>query len=174
MALPAQTRTHIEVYKFSLGTVFGAAFFALLLQAFLPVRFPNASLLELPLLVTLYFGLSRRNPSKGLLLGTTIGLLQDAISGANHRFGLYGIAKTFVGYGASSLGGRLDTEHPLSRFFLTFLFFFLHQAILATAKRLLLAQPEPFFNKDLLLAAALNAVLAVALFPLLDRLRKHT
>lgn len=172
MALPAQTRTHIEVYKFSMGAVLGTAFLSLLLQAFLPVHFPKASLLELPLLVTLYFGLSRRNPSTGLMLGTTIGLLQDAVSGAATPLGLYGIAKTLVGYGASSVGGWLDVEHPLSRFLLTFFFFFLHQAVFAITKRLLLAQPEAFFSGNLLLASVVNAALAVILFPLLDRLRK--
>jgi hypothetical protein len=43
---------------------------------------------------------------------------------------------------------------------------------MALTKRLLLAKPEPFLSKTLLIASLINAVLAVALFPLLDRLRK--
>lgn len=172
MALRAQTETHIEIHRFRALAVVGATFLALVLQAFLPLKIQWADLLELPLLVTLYFGLSRRNPATGLMLGTTIGLLQDGVSG--NPLGLYGIAKTLVGYSASSIGGRLDVEHPLSRFFLTFAFFHFHQAAFAATKRLLLAKPEKFFSAELLLASLLNAALAVVLFPLLHKLRKAT
>jgi rod shape-determining protein MreD len=171
MTLRVEHETHIEVHKFPWMVVPAAAFLALLLQAFLPKYVPRASeWLELPLLVTLYFGLSRRNPVTGLLLGTSIGVLQDAVSGG--YIGLFGIAKTIVGFGASSIGGRLDVEHPISRVVLTFLFFHLHQIVLALCHRLLIGEAAPFFSLALLLAALINAVLALVLFPLLDRLRK--
>ena len=170
MAIRIQTETHIEVYRFSAWAVAGAAFFALVLQAFLPLHFRGAEMLELPLLVTLYFGLSRRNPATGLALGTAVGVLQDGVSG--NPIGLYGIAKTLVGFIASSIGGRLDVEHPLSRFFLAASFFHVHQVVLAATKRWLLAQPEPFFSLNLLVASLVNGALAVVLFPLLDKLRK--
>ena len=172
MVVRAHPEPHVEVHKFHTGAVAGVAFAALVLQAFLPIYFSRASLLELPLLVTLYFGLSRRNPSTGLVLGMVIGALQDAVS--RLPLGLYGIAKTVVGYAASSIGARLDVEHPLSRFTLAFLFFHLHQGVFAVTKRLLLAEPETFLSLPLLLASLVNAALAVALFPLLDRLRKPT
>src|SRR5229473_3876009 len=109
--------SHIEVHKFFPGAVAGIALLSLVLQRILPVYFPRADILDLPLLATIYFGLSRRNPSTGLLLGTVIGLLQDSLS--KSPLGLYGIAKTIIGYVASSIGGRLDTEHPVARFALT-------------------------------------------------------
>src|ERR1700752_1773463 len=59
----------IEVHKYYGGVVPVAVLLALVLQAFLPVYIRSASYLELPLLVTLYFALSKRNPSSGLLLG---------------------------------------------------------------------------------------------------------
>jgi rod shape-determining protein MreD len=162
--------THIEVHKFRAGAVAAVAIFALVVQALLPVYFPRADILDLPLLVTIYFGLSRRNPSTGLLLGTVIGLLQDSLS--KSPLGLYGIAKTIIGYVASSIGARLDTEHPIARFALTAVFFGLHQGVIALIKRLLLAQPEAWFTTRLAIAAGLNALVAVFLFILLDRLRK--
>lgn len=161
---------HIEVHKFRAGAVFLAAGLALMLQAFLPIYIHRADMLELPLLITIYFGLSRRNPSTGLLLGTMIGLLQDSLSAG--PLGLYGIAKTVVGYVASSIGTRLDTEHPLSRFALTVGFFALQQSVLVLTKRLLLAQIEPIFSMPLLTRALINGAIGVALFALLDRLRK--
>src|SRR5277367_2881756 len=163
---------HIEVHKFRAGAVILTAAFALVLQAFLPIYIPKVAILDLPLLSTIYFGLSRRNPSTGLLLGMVIGILQDSLSGPTVPLGLYGIAKTVIGYLASSIGARLDTEHPLARFALTVAFFGVHQGVIALTRRLLLSQPEPWFTMHLLVAALINAVVAVFLFMLLDRLRK--
>ncbi len=164
--------SHIEVHKFRSGAIVVSTFLALVLQAFVPVYFPKFAVLDLPLLVVVYFGLSRRNPSTGLLLGMVIGLLQDSLSGPTVPLGLYGIAKTIIGYLASSIGARLDTEHPAARFALTMMFFVLHQGVITLTRRLLLAEPEPWFTLRLLIDAAVNAVVAVVLFTLLDRLRK--
>jgi rod shape-determining protein MreD len=164
--------THIEVHKFRSGAIVASTFLALVLQAFVPVYFPKFAVLDLPLLVVIYFGLSRRNPSTGLLLGMVIGLLQDSLSGPTVPLGLYGIAKTIIGYLASSIGARLDTEHPAARFALTMMFLVVHQGIITVTRRLLLAEPEPWFTMRLAIAAAVNAVVAVVLFTMLDRLRR--
>ena len=166
--------THIEVHKFYPGAILIVAAAALVLQASMPVYVPNLSILDLPLLVTIYFGLSRRNPSTGLLLGTAIGLAQDALSGPTVPLGFYGIAKTVIGFLASSIGAKLDTEHPAARFALIFGFFVLHQAILVLVRRLLLAQPEPWFNVHLAIAAGVNAVVGTVMFVGLDRLRRNS
>ena len=165
--------THIEVHKFFPGAIVAVTIAALVFQAAAPVYLPKLEILDLPLLVTIYFGLSRRNPSTGLLLGTAIGLSQDALSGPTVPLGFYGIAKTILGYLASSFGSRLDTEHPAARFALIFGFFVLHQAILVLIRRLLLAQPEAWFNVDLAIAAGVNALLGTVLFLLFDRLRRR-
>jgi rod shape-determining protein MreD len=162
---------HIEVHEFRGGAVAIACFLALVLQAFLNKFSAHFQLLELPLLVVIYFGLSRRNPISGLFLGTAVGLLQDGIS--HTPIGLYGIAKGVIGYIASSVGARLDTEHPISRFILVFLFFHIHQVILAVTIHLLLARPEPFFSTQLLIASLINSAVAVFLFAGLDQLRKQ-
>jgi rod shape-determining protein MreD len=164
--------THIEVHQFRGGAIVAVTLLALFLQTSLPVYFPKFSTIDLPLLITIYFGLSRRNPSTGLLLGMAIGLLQDSLSGPTVPLGLYGIAKTIIGYLASSIGARLDTEHPAARFALTMVFFGLHQGLIVVTRRLLLAQPETWFTMRLGIAAAVNAVVGVLLFMLLDRLRK--
>lgn len=163
---------HIEVHKFRAGAIVLATGFALVLQAFLPIYLPKAATLDLPLLITIYFGLSRRNPSTGLLLGMAIGILQDSLSGPTVPLGLYGIAKTVIGYLASSIGARLDTEHPAARFALTAVFYGVHQGLIALTQRMLLSQPGRWFTMHLLVAALVNAFVAVFLFALLDRLRK--
>ena len=166
--------SHIEVHKFRTGAILISTLLALVFQAWFPLHFARMALLDLPLLVTIYFGLSRRNPSTGLLLGTAIGLLQDSLSGPTVPLGLFGIAKTVIGYLASSIGARLDTEHPAARFALTAGFFIIHQAVVALTRRILLAQPESWLNLHLFAAALVNALVAVVLFILLDRLRRQS
>jgi len=73
---------------------------------------------------------------------------------------------------ASSIGSRLNVEHPISRFVLAVGFFHFHQGVIALTKRILLAQHEPFLTTPLLIASLVNAALAMGLFPLLDLLRK--
>src|ERR1700691_5971234 len=107
----AQSESNIEVHKYYGGTVIISAFLALVLQAFLHKYGRWSELIDLPLLVTVYFGVSRRNTSTGLLLGAAIGILQDALS-ADNPIGLYGIAKTIIGYVSSSVGARIEPEHP--------------------------------------------------------------
>lgn len=169
MAEYTQTQTHIEVHKFRVWAVLLVVVAALLLQSFFPVYFPRLRILDLPLLITLYFGFSQRNPSSGLLMGMVIGLIQDSLGSS--VIGLYGIAKTVVGFLASSFGSRIDVDNPLSRFGLTVVFFVIHQGTYFLTRRLLLGESEVFFNSHLAIAAGVNAGLAVLLFPLLDRLR---
>jgi len=165
----------LEVHKFRPGAVVGASFLALVLQAFVPTHVWKGDLvgdlIELPLLVTLYFGLSRRNPSRGLLLGMVIGMAQDGLSGAN-PIGLFGIAKTLVGYLASTIGARLDVEHPVSRMVLAFTFFHLQNLVCVFTRRWLLAQAAPFMSVRLLVASLVAALVAWPLFALLDKLRQ--
>ena len=165
----------LEVHKFRPGAVVGASFLALVLQAFVPTHVWKGDLvgdlIELPLLVTLYFGLSRRNPSRGLLLGMVIGMAQDGLSGAN-PIGLFGIAKTLVGYLASTIGARLDVEHPVSRMVLAFTFFHLQNLVCVFTRRWLLAQAAPIMSVRLLVASLVAALVAWPLFALLDKLRQ--
>jgi rod shape-determining protein MreD len=162
--------SHIEVHKFHGGTILLSLLVAVVLQSFLPVYISKAGILDLPLLITIYFGLSRRNPSTGLLLGTITGLLQDSLS--KTPLGLFGISKTIIGYLASSIGARLDTEHPAARFALTAVFFVLHQGIVILINRLLLAQPQSWFTWNFGVACLVNSLLGVFLYYFLDRFRK--
>jgi rod shape-determining protein MreD len=167
----AHSESNIEVHRYYGGAVIVVAFLALALQAFLHKYGRWSELVDLPMLVTIYFGVSRRNPMTGLLLGAAIGMAQDALSHDN-PIGLYGIANTLVGYISSSVGARIDTEHPLSRFALIFVLFHFHQIILAISERVLLAETAPMFTLRLLLASIVSSAVGVLLFAMLDRLRR--
>jgi rod shape-determining protein MreD len=164
---------NIEVHKFYNGAIFAVCVLALVFQAFLHKYGRWSELIDLPLLVTIYFGFSRRNPISGMFLGGVIGIAQDALSHDN-PIGMYGIAKTIVGYTASSIGGRIDTEHPVSRFGLIFVFFHFHQAILVITQRVLLNHSARFFSWQQLVDSLVTAAFGVLLFALLDRLRRSS
>src|SRR4030081_2289183 len=99
----------VEVYRFSLPVTIGVPLLALFLQAFIPRRFPFFLIFDLPLLVTIFFAMARRNPISGLLTGAVIGLVQDAIG--SRPIGASGLAKT-VGLGASPLGASSTWRMP--------------------------------------------------------------
>src|SRR5271169_2979015 len=103
---------HIEVHRYQPGVVLLAVALSIILQVFLPIHIRWASHLDLPLLMTIYFALSKRKPSSGLLLGMGIGVLQDSLT-PGVPIGLYGIAKTLIGYAGSTIGARIDVEHPV-------------------------------------------------------------
>ena len=164
-----------DVYRFHPALLAGAVLLAVFLQSALPLYAPFPqflALFELPFLVVVYFGFSRRNPSTGLLLGLGVGLLQDALS--HNPIGLYGMAKTLVGFAASSLSSRLDTDPPTARLLLVFGFYFFHQVAYALVEQLLLARTAELVNLTVLEAALVNALLGVILFPVLDRFRRVT
>ncbi|HXN65501.1 MAG TPA: hypothetical protein VN862_09220, partial [Candidatus Acidoferrales bacterium] len=83
MNLGAHSEPNVEVHKFYGGTVLGTCLLALVFQAFLHKYGRWSELIDLPLLVPIYFGVSRRNPVSGLFLGGAIGILQDALSHDN-------------------------------------------------------------------------------------------
>src|ERR1035438_5371048 len=127
VAITYTSGEQVEVYRFSIPATILIPLGALVLQAFLPIWLPFVRIFDLPLLVTIGFATARRSPLAGLLTGSFIGILQDALT--HHPIGLYGISKTVVGFGASSLGIKLDVEHAGARFLLTILFYVVHEVV---------------------------------------------
>jgi rod shape-determining protein MreD len=79
--------------------------------------------------------------------------------------------KTLVGYFAASVSQRVDVENSVVRLVLGFFFFFFHQFFYWVLGRALLGQALDFDPQQTLVVAALNAVVAVPLFRILDKLR---
>jgi rod shape-determining protein MreD len=166
------SQEQVEVYRFSTPAAILIPLVALFLQAFVPLRFPFFAIFDLPLLVTIFFSVVRRSPVTGLLTGSVIGLLQDSLT--HNPIGLYGIAKTVVGYGASSLGVRLDVENAGARLLLTLFFYMVHEIVYFLVGRGLVGlTAHPSWTYELGAAFA-NAVLAVLLFAALDKFKQRT
>jgi len=162
----------VEVYRFSLPVTIGVPLLALFVQAFLPRRFPFFSIFDLPLLVTIFFAMARRNPISGLLTGAIIGLVQDMLG--IYPIGIYGIAKTVVGYGASSLGVKLDVENAGTRLLVTWLFYVVHEIVYFLVARGLVGLTVQWSWPHELWSALANGLVGVFLFALLDKFKRRT
>jgi rod shape-determining protein MreD len=171
VAVSYTSREQIEVYRFSWPVAILIPLLAIFLQAFLPLRFPFFSIFDLPLLIVIFFAMARRSQVAGLMTGAVIGILQDSLT--HHPLGVYGIAKTVVGYGASSLGVKLDVESVGTRLLVTSGFYVIHQIIYFTIARLLVGLDLHWVWSRELIAAVANAVVGVLLFTLMDRLKER-
>lgn len=163
----------VEVYRFSIPVTIGVPLLALFLQAFIPLRFPRfAVYFDLPLLVTIFFAMARRSPIAGLFTGAFIGLAQDMLG--HNPIGIYGIAKTVVGYGASSLGVKLDVENAGARLLVTLGFYLVHSAVYFTVARALVNMTQHWNWVSGIVAGFANAVLGVMLYWVLDKFKQRT
>lgn len=165
------SREGIEVHRFSLAAGIAVPLLALVLQASVPLRVDFFRIFDLPLLVTIFFAVARRNQMLGTITGCLIGLAQDSLT--NHPVGLFGMAKSVIGYAASSIGVKVDVENPGSRMIMTFCFYLLHRGIYQLVGRQMAQLPLPWDWGRELAAAFANAFLAVVLFYFLDKLKQR-
>lgn len=144
---------------------------ALLIQIYLPLfqtlRF--MAKIDLPLLVTIYFALMRRSQIRGLSIGLVLGIAQDSFS--RFYIGMYGMCKTMVGYFSASIGLQFDVEHSFVRILLCLVFYLFHQFLYWVLQRAVLDQPVVFDIQGEAILAVIHALVGVALFHFLDKLR---
>jgi rod shape-determining protein MreD len=169
--LLSESRLRGKATRFRLIALLSVPLLAVLFQVYVPLFFAHLSYLELPLLVTVYFSLMRREPVAGVFYGAGIGLFQDSLS--HLPLGMFGIVKTLVGYFAGSVSVRFDVDNPMVRFLLGFFFFFFHQFFYWVLARALLGQTLDFDAVQTLIFGLLNAAVAVPLFHLLDKLAER-
>jgi rod shape-determining protein MreD len=172
VAITYTSGEQVEVYRFGWPATLAISLTAVVLQAFLPIWLPFVRIFDLPLLVTIGFATARRNPLAGLVTGGLIGILQDALT--HQPIGLYGISKTVVGFGASSLGIKLDVENAGARFLLTIFFYVVHEVVYFMIARGMVGLHMAWSWPQELLSGVANASLGVLVFMLLDRVKQRT
>ncbi len=164
------TRREMEEHHFHLIVTIGAPLIALFLAAYLPKLIPMAAIVDWPLIVVVYFAISRRSPIAGTMTGTITGLLQDTLS--NQYIGVNGIAKSLVGFIGASLGLKIDVDNFVTRSLLNFGFSLLNSAILYLVQRVLLGSHNyGVLWLHELARAGVNTAVALPVFLLLDRAR---
>jgi len=164
--LRADLRRDFEIRRYPIAVYALTPLAALVLQAWLPRVLGPFAWFDLPLVVTVYFALGRRSPIQGTLMGAAMGLFEDALS--QHPIGVNGVAKTVCGFLAASLGVRIDVENHTIRLGLNFL---LSSGLVAFVSRFLLGLDLELRWYTALFAALGNSLIALVLFPMLDRLQ---
>ncbi len=169
--LTASSRREIDPQSYPLSLYIVVPLLAIGLQSFVTLHFSRFSILDLPLLVTIYFGILSRNPIAATFIGTFVGLAQDALT---HRpIGVNGIANAVIGYIAASLGVRVDIENHVARVLLCFIFTVLHSAIFLLITGRVLALEVDWSWLHELIRGVVNALAGVAFFALLDLAKRR-
>jgi rod shape-determining protein MreD len=162
-------RRNMEIRRYPVLVYALVPLAALVLQAWLPRALRGYAWFDLPLVVTVYFALGRRSPIQGTLMGAAMGLFEDALT--QHAIGINGIAKTIVGFLAASVGIRIDVENHTIRLALNFLLSLLSSAIYVFVYRMLLGLNLKWSWIVEIIKAVDNSLIAMVVFPLLDRLQ---
>jgi rod shape-determining protein MreD len=102
-------------------------------------------------------------------MGAAMGLFEDALT--HHAIGINGIAITVVGFLAASVGIRIDVQNHTIRLLLNFLLSLLSGALYVFIYRILLGLNLDWSWLNEFLKAVGNSLIALVLFPLLDRLQ---
>ena len=168
MPIPAPSRS-VAVHRIHPAAIGVAMFVALLLQSYLPVKLPLARLMDLPLLVTVYFATLRRQKMFGIALGTGMGLAQDLL--AHDPVGMFGMAKAVVGYLAAGSSFKFNLEQTGTRFALVGVFVLAHNLFYFLLQQILPSPPQ-FQPLDLATSVLVNVALALPIFLLLDHVRR--
>jgi rod shape-determining protein MreD len=173
MAIHSYTsRRELEQHSFPPAVALLVPLGAILLQALLPKPFPRLAILDLPLIITIFFAVSRRNPVAGTLTGAAIGLLQDALTA--QPIGVNGMAKSVIGYIAASIGVQIDVENLTTRILINFGFFLLNSFLLFLINRRLLGLSNfHIVWTHELIRAAINTAIALPIFFLLDNTKRR-
>ena len=141
---------------------------ALLLQTFIPTVISPSSLLNLPLLVAVYFMLMSRSALTGMAVGVSIGWAQDGLT--HGPVGTFGIVYAILGYVSASVSQVLQ----LNVFYILGLFvalaYLAHEILLYAVNAYLLGQHAEFEPGLWLALTAFHAGVAMLVFPLFDRL----
>jgi len=165
----AESRRDMEIHRYPLLIYTLVPLISLVLQAWLPRVVGRYDWFDLPLVVTVYFALARRNPIQGAVMGAAMGLFEDALS---HRpIGINGIAKTAAGFLAGSVGIRIDVDNYVIRVLLNFALSLVSSAIYLFVTRFLLGLAIDWSWLTELLRAVGNSLIALVLFPVIDRLQ---
>ena len=170
MVLSSSSARRTEVYRFPVAALILVPLAALILEASVPLYFHAFSMVNLPLLVVIYFALARRSILAGILAGAVIGVAQDSLS--QGPIGLFAISNTVIGYLTSLLSSRMEAEAPLIRFLIVFIFYYLHFFCRFAVGVVLAGESMDVSLLETLIASLVNALGGVLLFSVLDRFRK--
>jgi rod shape-determining protein MreD len=144
---------------------------ALLLQMVVPTYLGTFHIVDLPLLVTVYFALQRA-PLQGMFTGMACGLGEDAIGGG--ILGVGGFTKTLIGYLVGIVSIRFSLENPLARLGTVAVASAANTALfvglnLMLEREMAYAETWPQFGKTVGWLTLANTIASIVVFFIIDR-----
>src|SRR5438874_4162879 len=103
-----------------IGKFASALIAVVVIQGILSFKFKIFGYFDLPLICCVYYGFTLGNPIASIVIGSSLGLMQDSLSGA--VLGANGLSKTLIGFLAASAGSKFAVDQPITRVLALFLF----------------------------------------------------
>jgi rod shape-determining protein MreD len=153
-----------------LGRFAVALIAVVVIQGVLAFKFKVFGYFDLPLICCVYYGFTMGNPIASIVIGSSLGLMQDSLSGA--VLGANGLSKTLVGFFAATAGSKFAVDQPITRVFALF-FFSIGDDLLVTILGLMVSPGASASYggaiSDWLISATFNTLLGLVLFGYHDR-----
>src|SRR5215510_8481504 len=141
-----------------------------IIQGILALKLRVFGYFDLPLIFSVYYGFILGNPIASIVIGSSLGMMQDSLSGA--PLGTNGFSKTLIGFVAASAGAKFNVDQAITRFFALFLFS-IGDGLLVSILGLMADRGSSATNSsdvsNWLLSATFNTLLGLALFGYHDR-----
>ena len=164
-AYPMNRVTTLSIF----GKFATALIAVVVIQGILSFKFKVFGYFDLPLICSIYYGFTLGNPIASIAIGSSLGLMQDSLSGA--VLGANGLSKTLIGFFAASAGSKFAVDQPITRVFALFLFS-IADGLLVTILGLMIGPASATYGSALgtwLLSATFNTLLGLVLFGYHDR-----
>jgi rod shape-determining protein MreD len=141
------------------------------IQGILAFKFKVFGFFDLPLICSVYYGFTLGNPVASIVIGSSLGLMQDSLSGA--VLGANGLSKTLIGFFAATAGSKFAVDQPVTRILALFLFT-MGDGLLVTILGLMVGPGtgSAIYSGALsgwLLSATFNTLLGLVMFGYYDR-----
>jgi rod shape-determining protein MreD len=140
------------------------------IQGILAFKFRVFGYFDLPLICCVYYGFTLGNPIASILIGSSLGLMQDSLSGT--VLGANGLSKTLIGFFAATAVSKFAVDQPITRVFALFLFS-IGDDLLVTILGLMVSSTSTATYSGLvagwIVSAAFNTLLGLVLFGYHDR-----
>ena len=158
-----------------IGRFAAAMIGVVVIQGILSFKFKVFGYFDLPLICSVYYGFTLGNPIASIVIGSSLGLMQDSLSGA--VLGANGLSKTLFGFFAATAVTKFAVDQPIARVFALFLFS-VGDDLLVTILGLMVASSGSATYSggvaDWLLSATFNTLLGLVLFGYHDRVSNAT
>ena len=147
------------------GRLAAALIAVVVMQGILSFKFKVFGYFDLPLIFSVFYGFTLGNPVASVLIGSSLGLMQDSLSGV--VLGANGLSKTLIGFFAARAVSKFAVDQTITRILALFLFS-VGDGILVTILSLMVGPTtNATYSSALegwLLSATFNTLLGLVLF----------